>query len=247
LDYCTYNRSDAVIAVNRVIAQHLERSGVRPKNLKIISHGIVGRDQALHLQESRCEASPGCSFIIVFVGRLSVEKGCVTLLEAARLLKDRRLNFKLFIVGDGPERSTLEHLVETYRLGTAVTFEGWQLNPTPYYQRADVVAVPSLTEGQPLIVLEAMLYGRAVVASRVGGIPEIVRDRQNGILVEPQNSLQLADVLEEYLRDPELRTRFGRAGQHYVCENHTIERMVEQTLMIYEDALAHSRPHAEIQ
>lgn len=247
LDWRTYRWNHATIANSRDTAHRLQQLGVKTKDLTVILHGVVTRAEAYRLRKMPVpkrapeEAIP----TIGFVGRLSWEKRCSILIEAIHILKERGRRFKLVVVGDGPERPYLEGQVVAYGLESEVTFEGWRANVLPYYRRADVIAVPSLKESLGLTILEAMLHGRAVVACRVRGIPEIVSDNETGILVNPDDPVGLADALERCLTDPQLRARLGEAGRRYVLKHHTIEAMIDAVIGVYDRVLG-SNSNGEI-
>jgi colanic acid/amylovoran biosynthesis glycosyltransferase len=157
---------------------------------------------------------------VLYVGRLSPEKGILDLVEAAD-------GIPLVVVGDGPLRDKVPHalgFVPNAELG-------------PYYRRAAVVAVPSRREGYGVVCAEAMAHGRPVVASRVGGMPSMVEDGHTGILVEPGDPAALRAAIERLLDDPDSRRRLGEAAREKVAELCSWDRVVEQTLAAYEDAL----------
>jgi len=114
-----------------------------------------------------------------------------------------------------------------------VTFTGYQANVRPYYALADVVAVPSHTEGSPNVVLEAMAAGVAVAATRVGGVPEIVTDGETGLLTDRGDPDGMAALLARLRTDPELRRRLAEAGRQLVTANHSVEGHRRALLNLY--------------
>jgi len=163
--------------------------------------------------------------ILLFVGRLVEKKGVSHLLTAFSLLPDAmRANSCLWIVGDGTERAALEALAEQLQIRRHVVFHGRIPNKAlpAYYAAADVFVAPSVidslgdTEGQGVILLEAMASGVAVIASRTGGIAEIISDGNNGLLIEPANPEILKQAIEQLLVDNHLRQRLGHAGRSFV-------------------------------
>jgi glycosyltransferase involved in cell wall biosynthesis len=136
------------------------------------------------------------------VGRLSHEKGHLDFLEALAALKRRGVNFHALIVGEGPERAPIERLRARLQLTAAVTLGGQQNDVRPYYAAATLYVMPSHSEGSPNALLEAMAAGKPVVASEVGGIPEIVTGGRNGLLTPPRNPQALAGAIERLLKDP---------------------------------------------
>ena len=139
---------------------------------------------------------------ILYCGRFSYEKGLPYLMEAARLLVKRQINFRLVLVGDGPERPKIFELVQKYGLTDRVSFEGevQHENIPSIMARAGLLCLPSIREGWPNVVMESLACGCPVVASNVGGVPEIISQPELGILVPSGNVMSLANALEEGLK-----------------------------------------------
>ena len=158
---------------------------------------------------------------ILSIGTLHEVKGQTYLIEACRLLAAKGLEFTCHFIGDGPDQDSLSRQVARAGLGARVTFHGrkTQEEVRALLSRADLVAVPSVPtsggrrEGIPVVLMEAMSCGIAVVASRLSGIPELVLDDSTGLLVEPRDANGLAEALERLLRDPNLRRRLGDAAR----------------------------------
>lgn len=238
LDWRTFPMNHAIIAVSQDTKLRIRKKVHKPEKIAVILHGIISQADAEKLKYSNSSRKENNETPqILFVGRLVPVKGCAILIEAARILKGRGNRFQLTIVGDGPERSSLARRVAAAGLEAQVTFAGWQLDVRPFYEAADIVAVPSLYEPLGYIALEAMLYGGAVVATAVQGILEIVQQGQTGLLVSPQDPEEMAMALERLLKDREFRNRLSEAGNLYVTSHHTIERMVAQTIEVYQKAL----------
>jgi glycosyltransferase involved in cell wall biosynthesis len=157
---------------------------------------------------------------VLFVGRLSAEKGIRTLVDATRGLN-------LVVAGDGPLRSLVPDA-----LGFVPHEEVQRL-----LARAAVVVLPSHREGLPMVLLEAMAHGRAVVATPVGGVPSLVEDGVTGLLVPPGDAKALREAIERLLADPELRRRLAETARAKVSELCSWERVTEATLDAYASAL----------
>ena len=198
-------RARTVICVSEALAEAARRCGGR--DVRTIPNGV--RLPAALGEEAEPEE-------VLFAGRLSAEKGIPELLAATEGLN-------LVVAGDGP----LRHLVPD-ALGFVPHDELERL-----YARAAVVVLPSYREGLPLCVLEAMAYGRPVVASAVGGIPELVEDGVTGYLVEPGDVAGLRAAIERLLADPALRRRMGRAARARVAERCSWDRVTTATLDAY--------------
>lgn len=140
---------------------------------------------------------------------LKTQKGVADLLEAASILLDRGLRVKFLIAGDGPLRAMLEARVRPDRLGTSIRFVGYQADMPRVLSALDVFVLPSLWEGVPLSLLEALAMAKPIVCTTVGGNPEVVVDGENGFLVAPGKPVELADAIERLLANPELMTDIG--------------------------------------
>ena len=171
---------------------------------------------------------------IVSVGRLVAFKGFDDLIDACAELARRRIDFVCDIIGDGPLRETLQAKIEQLDLSSRVNLLGSlsQGAVLEKLQAADIFALASTTDTQgatdvfPTVILEAMASARPVVSTRLAGIPELVVDGQTGMLVPPGDSTALAHALEQLLRDPELRLRFGDAGRARIEQHFRIEQTV---------------------
>ncbi|MCK4579701.1 MAG: glycosyltransferase family 4 protein, partial [Dehalococcoidia bacterium] len=156
--------------------------------------------------------------VILFVGKLLPVKGVQYLIQAMDIIRRREADARLLLVGDGDQRDCLRSLVKQLNLGKHVTFVGWVSNEkVPKYMAAsDVFVLPSLSEGFALVILEAMASGLPIVATRVGGLPDIVKERRNGFLVEPRSPMEIAEKILLLSADGELRRRFSRNNKRKV-------------------------------
>jgi glycosyltransferase involved in cell wall biosynthesis len=227
--------ADAVIAVSRAVAERV--AGARPL---VVYPGI------------RVPATDGppaplggttAGRIIGSMGRLLPLKGLVYLLRAIASLRVEFPNLAVEIAGLGPERATLEGEAQKLGLADGVRFLGWVEELAPVLARWELFVLPSLEEGFPMAVLDAMAAGLPVVASAVGGISELVENGRTGWLVPPADPRALADRLRMLLLDPEQERAMGAAGRARICEHFSAERMVAQLAEIY-DGLLGSREGA---
>jgi|Deesub1362B_J571_1020462.scaffolds.fasta_scaffold00320_28 N-acetyl-alpha-D-glucosaminyl L-malate synthase BshA len=186
-------QADAVVAVSRFLKEEAEKLGVEAEKVRVIYNGV----ELPEWEEAEREMS------ILFVGSLVKQKGIDTLLKAYRIVKERLPEAKLVIVGDGREREALENMSTRLKLKD-VFFEGSRNRLGGYYSRSRVLALPSRSEGFGLVALEAMAYGLPVVATRVGGIPEVVTHGEAGMLVEKDDASALAEALIKVMADKAL-------------------------------------------
>jgi glycosyltransferase involved in cell wall biosynthesis len=179
---------------------HVVHCGIEPESLTARQHQGRGRR-------------------LLFVGRFDYVKGLPLLLEAFATLTGRDPQLHLDLVGDGPERSDLEAMVDEMGLKERVTFHGYhsQEELRKDYARADLFVLTSFAEGIPVVLMEAMAQGVPVVAPRITGIPELVEDGGSGLLYTPGAVDQLMERVELLLVDAELRNRLAEAGRKTVA------------------------------
>ena len=168
---------------------------------------------------------------VLYVGRLVPVKGIMYLLQAISILERRNKKNKitLHLAGDGYARSKLEKMADTLKISHMVKFHGripFGENMWNMYKRADLFVLPSLSEGIPKVILEAMAFGLPVIATNVGGIPDVVKHKKTGLLVEPRSPEQLAQAIEEIIENKELRENIIYNSHQFIKE-HTVERFAE--------------------
>jgi glycosyltransferase involved in cell wall biosynthesis len=161
-------------------------------------------------------------------------KGLAQLIEAMAILRDEALNCRLEIAGAGPELENLRKQVLRHELSEYVQFIGWQEDLGLVLKEWDIFAVPSCDdEGFGIVALEAMMEGLPVVATSVGGLPEIVEDARTGFLVPPHNPTAFARQLRRLINDPCYRLALGVAAHNRACALFSAEQMVAQIEKIY--------------
>jgi glycosyltransferase involved in cell wall biosynthesis len=170
---------------------------------------------------------------LLYVGRLTYQKGVDVFIQALQRL-DSRIQFEVELVGDGNARRPLERMVQKSGLLERLHFTGW-LDRTEIpqrYQQADIFVLPSRDEGMSNVILEAMASGLPVIATSLGGNTELVRHGENGLLVKPDDSEQLADALLELINKVELRQRMGSSGRALVERGYSWRQTAEQYLQV---------------
>jgi glycosyltransferase involved in cell wall biosynthesis len=238
LDRWSLRTARKVLTVSLPFREELIARGVNPESIEIIHNAIPpdwGRrfrepDQA---QALRAKMGIGTDRnVILIVGRLSREKDHLTLLEAvARLPSD--LHPYLVIVGEGPERLRIEQRIRSLNLASSVTLTGQQESAEPYYGIAQVAVLSSLSEGSPNALLEAMAAGVPVVATRVGGIPEIVSHGESALLIEPGDIAAMKGSLATLLRDSVVAQNLVEHARQWVLNYHSPEARVAKLVDIY--------------
>lgn len=219
LDRWSLPLASRVVTVCHSFATDLEAIGVRAERITIQHNSIdaflpAANDRVLELRRSL--RIPDRTRVLLTVGRLSREKGQADLIEAVSLLRreDSQRQFRLVIVGDGPDSSRLKEAARTSAVADWILFAGHQADVTPYYTMADLMVLPSHTEGSPNCLLEAMAAGLPIVATAVGGVPEIVSANKEALLVERNNPVALACAIARVLGDKNLQLQISAAARH---------------------------------
>ncbi len=214
----------------------------RARLMQITEPDLWSRFEVVRCGVENIQASPLPSHDgpgrIVCVARLSAEKAHLVLLSALAELALRGQAFHCALVGDGPMRATIEARLEALGLSTRVTLTG-ALSPEQVaaeYERADIVVLASFSEGVPVVLMEAMAHGRPVVATRVGGVAELVVNGQSGYVVAPGDALELADALGTLLSDRGRAAAMGRAGSSAVWQEFSVARSAERLEALFESA-----------
>ena len=186
----------------------------------------------------RCHQGRGTN--LLFVGRPSVWKGFPFLIDAFARLRAERPDLRLTVVGDGPERREQEARVRAAGLEGDVVFTGYQSEKqvADWLERADVLVLPSLIEGVPVVLMEAGAAGLPVVATNVGGVSELVTDGVSGFLVPPGSADALVAPIQALLDDPAVRRRMGRAGREAVVRDFDVSREAGRLREVLAAALA---------
>jgi glycosyltransferase involved in cell wall biosynthesis len=232
--------ADAVTTVSGAVADSLVRDyGVLRSQVRVVPNGADPPDEDAEWPAARAiRAEVGTGMyrpLWVCPARLEEQKGHAVLLDALVRLRERGLDFVVALAGEGSLRSTLERRVEELGLGAKVRFLGQVEALGPLLMAADVVVLPSLWEGLPLSLLEAMARGRAVVASAVGGVPEVIDDRVHGRLVPAGDPHALAAALEDCHHRPDAARQLGVRASERVRREFTWGRVVEAFEAVYDD------------
>ena len=177
-------------------------------------------------------------FVVGFVGRIVPVKDVPTLLHAFAALVASVPQARLLLVGDGECREQMQSVTRSLGLSELVRFAGWQLDLKRVYGAMDVVALTSRNEGTPVALIEALAAGRPVVATMVGGVPDVIQDGDTGLLVPPGDTDALAAALGRMAREPALRGRLAAAGRRSVADRFGRQRLVQDIDALYRRLLA---------
>ncbi len=229
------------VAISPAVADRLRAGGVPEPMLRTIYSAVdpesVRPRHAPAAVRAAEGARPGAPLLLT-VARLVRRKGLDLLLDALAGLSREGPPAELWIAGEGPERGALEKRSRDRGLADRVRFLGQRRDVPDLLAASDVFVLPSRREGLGVAALEAMAAGRPVVASRVGGLGEVVGHEGTGLLVPPEDPAALRDALARLLNEPELRARLGAAGPARIAERHLPERMTEAYERLYHELLA---------
>jgi len=234
LDRHVLKHFDAVVAVSESVYDRLLKSGVSQERLKLIGNSVLPDDCVIRRTRNRLDNAMGL-LSIAYVGRLSKEKGVDVLLRAcSRLAKTApQIRYSLRVVGEGPERVNLERLcLDVMQEGTVV-WTGFRRDVPAILAETDVFVLPSRIEASPIVVLEAMAAGCAIVATNVGDIPKRIKDGRNGILIPPDDDEALEKALRRLAVDSTLRHRLASQAKEDFWQYHAKSGIFEEYACIY--------------
>jgi glycosyltransferase involved in cell wall biosynthesis len=219
LDRWSLRQASQIFTDCEPFSDQLASFGIAREKLRALASSIEIREPArpedIEALRAKLKIAPDES-VILSIGRLSREKAQADLLAAAAMLRNRK--FRLVLVGDGPERTRLQEAA-----GAEVIFAGHQQDVRPFYGLADIFALSSMSEGSPNVLLEAMAAGVPIVSTSVGGVPEMIEDGWNGLLVPSANPAALAEAMDRMLADRSMAEEFARNAGIVVRERFSPE------------------------
>lgn len=243
LDRWSLPHADRLVTVCNAFAQELAVSTGVSLDKVSVQHNSIRRQLSVNaagVEALRKRLGIGNDErVVLSVGRLSREKAHLDLIAAFKRLCEIKpdLSLKLIIVGDGIERARLEAAAESIGGKDRVIFTGQVSDVQPFYAIADVFALPSHTEGSPNVLLEAMAANLPIVATAVGGVPEMVANNESALLVPPGDPKHLASAIANLLTDKDLAQRLARKAALLVDTQHSPERYVQSLIEIYSEVI----------
>lgn len=231
--------TDKVIAVSKAVRQFLIDANItKPDKIVTIYNGITPLTSKIPDREIQAFKDKykivSDDIVIGTIGSFNIQKDTATLVKAVSRMVKKWPKIKLILVGKGPLRYKLERVIKRLRLEDRVVFTGALSNVLPALRSLKVFVLPSLSEAFGITLLEAMKAGVPIVATRVGGIPEIIIHNHNGLLVEPKNPKKLAAALMQLLNDKKLQHKFvNNYGK--TLDKFSADKMIEQTERVYID------------
>jgi glycosyltransferase involved in cell wall biosynthesis len=233
-------RADAVVCISQFARGQLMRLS-HPDHWPKLSRCRLGVDPAVFQPRPKAAGGP---VRLLCVGRLTPAKGQVLLVRACAQLRATGVDFTLTLIGDGPDRGRLEQEIARHALQTRVTLTGalGQARVRRALGEADVFVLPSLAEGIPVVLMEAMSSGVPCISTPVNGIPELIEDGRTGLLARPGDVPSLADALIRLARDASLRSQMGAAGRQQVQTAFDIDRNLDRLAQIFRQFPAEPEP-----
>lgn len=228
-----------VILLSKSLLPRAIKVGVKNSNIAIVPSGVDYN----HFDPERSDVKQKATIlrqklgvsddwiVVGFVGRLVTAKGLFYLISALRHVEKKDANIVLLLVGDGPQRTYLEGMAK--ELGIRAIFAGWQMDTAPYYALMDIFVLPSFFEGLPCVVLEAMAMQRPVIATSVGGNPDLITSGENGFLVQAGDYKDMCHALSTLIGNRDLRARMGIINRRKVKNSFSWKTIVRQVETIY--------------
>ncbi len=241
IDKCCLPWFDQVVCVSDDLYEECRRGGVAADKCTLIHNGIDAEQARRRLARQEAKTRLGAPLdgpLIGAVGRLSAEKGFDKLLKAAVALRSGGRPVHLWIAGEGDARGELESQIERLGCRHYVRLIGQLDDPATFYQAMDVFALSSYREGLPNVVLEAMAYGAPVVATDIAGIPALVRNGEDGILVRSGDAGELTAAASALLDDPALAERLAGSARHRIEHHFSFRDRTRKICQIHDRALA---------
>jgi glycosyltransferase involved in cell wall biosynthesis len=216
--------ADGILCVSENLRE-LIRKHFGEMEIKVIPNGI---DLETFKPEFKSTEEP---IKFLFVGRLTIQKGLPYLMDAVKELKKLNKKFKVILVGDGPLKTEIQEMVKIRGLEEYVEFKGWinREELPALYRKSDVFVLPSIEEGNPNVLLEALASGMPCIVTSLKGCVEFVKDGVNGFIVEQKNPLQLADAMKKFLEEPDKILKMGKEARNSV-ENSGWGRRAEEII-----------------
>ena len=248
ISYKRFHRADSVIAVSQAVKDSLIARQIKPSQITKIYHGIPDsfalRKYRKNVRENLGIEEDECA--LCMAARFIPDKGHDLLLRALSGLKDRHC--KLFLAGEdsGSWAKEMKSMAKTRNLEDRVIFLGFEENVPRFLAGMDILIAPSRREALSISIIEALSMGVPVIAARVGGIPEVVRNRSNGLLVEKENAKELQEAISCLVSDPDVRHTYGLRGRKLFLEKFSEGEMITCHLRLYRSLTRHSHASSPV-
>jgi len=240
--------SDRAVMVSKYLRDYLvEEKGIASSKIHIIPPGVDTDLFCINSVESNARQELGIPKEVPVIGMVAFlrgEKGHRILIEAARVVLCFYPEARFLLVGSGQAEEALRKLVSQWSMEGHFIFTGYRTDVPRLLAAMDIFVLPSLREAMPISLMEAMAMEKPVIASRVGGIPEVLVDRETGLLVPPGDPIALADGILYLLSHPSLAQTWGRNGRSTIEERYSLQSVVDRTIALYQNLKDEIRCHA---
>jgi len=239
-----WRKAERIIVMAGFLKERLVAEGVPAKKIRVVHNGVEldAYRPYYHMRKTKDEVSRG-KLRIGYAGRLSKEKGVDVLLQALAELRHFKndLKIEVMVMGEGTERPQLSKLKRDLDLGDTVRFTGFERNIGKVLSSLDIFVLPSRMETFPMVLLEAGAVGVPIIATNVGGIPEMITDGKEGLLVPPESPRAMAEAIMRLMESPELRFTLGEAFHARIARDFTLDSMCQKTLAVYQEVSGNKR------
>lgn len=237
--YRMVDKADKIITVADSVSKHLESKGIESYKIKRIYNGIASDFPVLSNDEKETLAVslglPQSKFVLGCVANLRTVKGHIHLIEAFKEIQELIPDLYLLLIGSGSLKESLQKKVRSYGLDSKIIFCGTRHDVPACLQIFDIFILSSLSEGLPISILEAMRASLPIIATSVGGVPETVRDRLNGFIVEPGKSAQLSSAIKQMFENTDTCEEFGKQSKKIFLENFTHKSFISNYEKVFEE------------
>ncbi len=227
-------KSDAIITVSEDLNHQIKEKGY--KRVYTIPN-MIDMEDKMEPTNLSYQTTP----VVGTMGRFVKKKGFEVFLKALAILKGKNIDFKGVIGGDGEEKGTLEKVAKEFALEDKVEFTGWIKDKEKFYKNIDIFCLPSLHEPFGIVILEAFKYSRPVISSKTEGPSNIITDRHNGLFTEIDNPEDLANKIEELLKDQEFAQRIAQEGFQSVETKYNSKIVTKQITNTINNVIKHSK------
>lgn len=242
LELIALRACQSIIAVSENVKETLTKNGITSSKIIVMQNAVKFRENNSIDDENRTMKRreigiESDEFVCGYIGRLSEEKGLKYLILALEEIRIATVSVRLVVIGDGPQRDTMMKLAKERNLVSRVIFLGFKKNIEDWLPILDLFVLPSLTEGTPMALLEAMSIGLPVIATSVGGVPNIIKDNENGIQVQPADYKEISRQIENFIRSPEFRKKISENAINTIKTKFNIQTWCRKIENVYETLL----------
>jgi glycosyltransferase involved in cell wall biosynthesis len=232
---------DHVVCISHEIERYCLTKKYLPREKLSVIHSAVNTDvlESQNVEHVRAEFNLQDKFVVGIIGRLRPEKGHLYLLRAASRLTPKYPDIMFLIVGDGSMAAELKKLADNLQISSRVIFTGFRKDIPRVLRTLDLFVLPSLTEGLGTAIMEAAAVGLPIIATNIGGIPEIVRDAEEALLIPPANEDAIADAITRLYEDRQLASRLAQNARRRILAHFTPARLADQTELLYRSLASH--------